>query len=84
METKYAFVINPNAGVKKKINIEEFIASHFPKTIAYDIIIWENADDITPIVQQIKTKNYFRSKRSRPSTRAVDAIFTATVSGDPT
>ena len=58
METKYVFVINPNAGVKKKINIEEFIASQFPKTIAYDIIIWENADDITPIAQQIKTKNY--------------------------
>lgn len=58
METKYAFVINPNAGVKKKLNIEEFIASQFPKSIAYDIIIWENANDITPIAQQIKTKNY--------------------------
>jgi len=58
VETKYAFVINPNAGVKKKLDIEEFIATHFPKKIAYDIIIWEDANDITPISQQIKTRNY--------------------------
>ncbi len=58
VETKYAFVINPNAGVKKKLNIESFIASHFPKKIPYDIIIWEEADDISPIIQQIKNNDY--------------------------
>lgn len=58
VETKYAFIINPNAGAKKKLNIETFIASQFPKTIVYDIIIWENANDITPIAKQIKAKNY--------------------------
>ena len=58
METKYAFVINPNAGVKKKLNIETFIALHFPKSLSYDIIIWEDADDITPISKQIQQNQY--------------------------
>ena len=58
METKYAFVINPNAGVKKKLNIESFISDHFPKLIPYDIIIWEEADDISPIIEQVKSNHY--------------------------
>ena len=58
METKYAFVINPNAGVKKKLNIEKFIESNFPKSLSYDIIIWEYADDITPISNQIQQNQY--------------------------
>lgn len=58
METKYAFVINPNAGVKNKLNIESFIATHFPKTVSYDIIIWKEADDISPIIEQIKNNHY--------------------------
>ncbi len=58
METKYAFVINPNAGVKKKLNIETFIESNFPKSLSYDIIIWEYADDITPISNQIQQNQY--------------------------
>ena len=58
METKYAFVINPNAGVKKKLNIEKFIESNFPKSLSYDIIIWEDADDITPISKQIQQNQY--------------------------
>jgi diacylglycerol kinase family enzyme len=58
VETKYAFVINPNAGVKKKLNIETFIESNFPKSLSYDIIIWEYADDITPISNQIQQNQY--------------------------
>ena len=58
METKYAFVINPNAGVKKKLNIESFISDHFPKSIPYDIIIWEEAEDISPIIEQVKNNHY--------------------------
>jgi diacylglycerol kinase (ATP) len=58
VETKYAFVINPNAGVKKKLNIESFIADYFPKSIPYDIIIWEEADDISPIIEQVKSNHY--------------------------
>ncbi|MFO0322611.1 MAG: diacylglycerol/lipid kinase family protein [Bacteroidota bacterium] len=58
MAIKFAFVINPNAGVKKKFNVEGFIASNFPKNLLYDIIIWEEADDISPIVEKIKNNQY--------------------------
>lgn len=55
---KIAFVINPNAGVKKKINVIEFIKSNFPKTIDYDLIVWKNANDFDSVKQQIINGNY--------------------------
>ena len=58
MNQKIAFVINPNAGVKKKINIIEFIKEHFPKTISYDFIVWKNKDDFESVKQQILSGNY--------------------------
>jgi YegS/Rv2252/BmrU family lipid kinase len=58
MAQKIAFVINPNAGVKKKINIIEFIKTHFPKHIAYDFIVWKNKDDFESVKQQILQGNY--------------------------
>lgn len=58
MQQKIAFVINPNAGIKKKINIIEFIKTHFPKHISYDFIIWKNKDDFESIKQQILLGNY--------------------------
>ncbi len=58
MSQKVAFVINPNAGVKKKINIIEFIKEHFPKTISYDLIVWKNKDDFDSVKQQILSGNY--------------------------
>lgn len=58
MSQKIAFVINPNAGVKKKINIIEFIKTHFPKNIPYDFIVWKNKDDFNIVKQQILEGNY--------------------------
>jgi diacylglycerol kinase (ATP) len=58
MSQKVAFVINPNAGVKKKINIIEFIKTHFPKSIPYDFIVWKNKDDFESVKQQILAGNY--------------------------
>ncbi|MBI3519504.1 MAG: diacylglycerol kinase family lipid kinase [Bacteroidetes bacterium] len=58
MPQKVAFVINPNAGVKKKIDIIEFIKTHFPKTIPYDFIVWKNKDDFESVKQQILQGNY--------------------------
>lgn len=55
---KIAFVINPNAGVKKKINVIEFIKDNFPKTIDYDLIVWKNANDFDSVKQQIITGKY--------------------------
>lgn len=58
MQQKIAFVINPNAGVKKKINSIEFIKTHFPKQISYDFIVWKNKDDFELVKQQILEGNY--------------------------
>ena len=58
MNQKIAFVINPNAGVKKKINIIEFIKTHFSKKISYDFIVWKNKDDFESVKQQIIAGNY--------------------------
>lgn len=58
MSQKVAFVINPNAGVKKKINVIEFIKTHFSKNIPYDLIVWKNKDDFESVKQQILSGNY--------------------------
>ena len=58
MQQKIAFVINPNAGVKKKINIIEFIKTNFPKHISYDFIVWKNKYDFESVKQQIIAGNY--------------------------
>lgn len=58
MTQKIAFVINPNAGVKKKVDIIEFIKSHFSKHIPYDFIVWKNKDDFESVKQQILKGNY--------------------------
>lgn len=58
MSQKIAFVINPNAGVKKKINIIDFIKTHFSKQIPYDLIVWKNKDDFESVKQQILSGNY--------------------------
>lgn len=58
MLQKIAFVINPNAGVKKNINISEFINANFPKHISYELIVWENKDDFNSVKQHILSGNY--------------------------
>lgn len=58
MAQKIAFVINPNAGVKKKINIIDFIKTHFAKHIPYDLIVWKNKDDFESVKKQILEGNY--------------------------
>ena len=58
MSQKVAFVINPNAGVKKKINVIEFIKTHFSKNTPYDLIVWKNKDDFESVKQQIVSGNY--------------------------
>lgn len=58
MESQIAFVINPNAGVKKKINIQDFITDHFPKDMTYDFLIWEDKHNFESIKQQLLKNNY--------------------------
>lgn len=58
MSQKIAFVINPNAGTKKKLNIIEFIKCNFFKNVAYDFIVWKNKDDFESVKNQILKGNY--------------------------
>lgn len=58
MSHKIAFIINPKAGVKKKIDVLEFIKSNFSKDISYDLIVWKNKDDFDSIKNQILSENY--------------------------
>ena len=58
MLQKVAFVINPSAGVKKKINIIDFIKKHFSGNIPSDFIVWENKDDFDAVKNQILKGNY--------------------------
>lgn len=58
MNKKIAFIINPKAGVKKNIDLQQFIRDHFPARIDYDIILWENKDDFASIRDQIFNNHY--------------------------
>ena len=58
MSQKIAFVINPNAGTKRKLNIIEFIKCNFSKNIAYDFIVWKNKDDFESVKEQILKGKY--------------------------
>lgn len=58
MQQKVAFVINPKAGVKKKINLEEFITINFNKNIAHDLIVWKNKDDFESIKIKLINGDY--------------------------
>jgi len=58
MPQKIAFVINPNAGTKRKLNIIEFIKCNFSKNIAYDFIVWKNKDDFESVKEQILKGKY--------------------------
>lgn len=58
MNKKVAFIINPKAGVKKNIDLSEFIIKHFPKNIPYDIIVWENKDDFDSIKQRVLNNHF--------------------------
>lgn len=55
---KVAFIINPKAGVKKKINVEEFISANFSKNIPFDLIVWKNKDDFDSIKQRVLNDGY--------------------------
>lgn len=55
---KIAFVINPNAGVKKKIDIIGFVKNYFPENIPYDLIVWKNPHDFDSVKQQVLSGSY--------------------------
>lgn len=55
---KVAFIINPKAGVKKKMDVPAFIEEHFSKEIQKEIILWKNKDDFENIKQRVLTGGF--------------------------
>lgn len=53
MQKKVVFIINPKAGVKKKMNVPAFIEEHFSKEIEKKIIVWQKIEDLGKIKQEI-------------------------------
>lgn len=58
MNHKIAFIINPKAGVKKNINLVDFISKNFKSSHPFDCIVWENKDDFESVKQRILSNNY--------------------------
>ncbi len=53
MSRKIAFIINPKAGVKKKMDVPQFIKDNFSSSIPYQIFLWKNINDFASIKQQV-------------------------------
>ncbi|MCD6068431.1 MAG: diacylglycerol kinase [Bacteroidetes bacterium] len=53
MSRKVIFIINPKAGVKKKMDVPAFIERHFSPAIEKEIVLWENANDFDSIRRRI-------------------------------
>lgn len=58
MNHNIAFIINPKAGVKKNINLIEFITANFKSTHSFQCIVWENKNDFESIKQRLLTENF--------------------------
>ncbi len=55
---KVAFIVNPKAGVKKKIDIPQLIRSNFSKDIESEILIWDNKNNFESIQQKVLNENF--------------------------
>src|ERR1700758_3904310 len=58
MIRKVAFVINPNAGGKKKENIIQLISENLSVKTPYDIFVWEEKNNFGEIQKQITSGKY--------------------------
>lgn len=55
---KVLFVINPKAGIKKKINPVAFIQRNFDSRVLYEIVVWEHKDDFGSIKKLLESNEY--------------------------
>lgn len=53
MPKKVLFIINPKAGVKKKMDVPAFIEEHFPSGIEKEIVTWNNPSSFEAIKNKI-------------------------------
>lgn len=55
---KVVFIVNPKAGVKKKIDVPQLIADNFSKEIPSEILIWKDKNDFEKIRERIFAGNF--------------------------
>lgn len=55
---KVAFIVNPKAGVRKKIDVQELIRSNFSKDIQFEILLWNDKNNFEKIKQKILQENF--------------------------
>jgi YegS/Rv2252/BmrU family lipid kinase len=58
MQKKVAFIVNPNAGTRKKIDIPSLIKSNFSKDIPSEIIIWDDKFNFQPIEKKLLEEGF--------------------------
>ena len=58
MDLRFAFIINPNSGKRKKYNVVDLITENFPKNIEKDFIIWKDKNDFVSVKKKIFEKKY--------------------------
>lgn len=58
MKRHVLFIVNPNAGKKISDKIIQHIKTHFPTSINYLIIIWQDRDHFTEILRAIQNDGY--------------------------
>ena len=55
---KVAFIVNPKAGLKKKIDVSELITDNFSKDIPYEIIIWNDKNNFEKIKEKLFSEGF--------------------------
>jgi YegS/Rv2252/BmrU family lipid kinase len=55
---KWLFVINPNAGRKRGVDLERLISEQADARLSHDIVVWEKADDFSPVTAAIESGKY--------------------------
>ncbi len=55
---KVAFIVNPKAGVKKKLDIPGLIRANFSSKIPYEILVWGNKNDFLAIKNRVLNEGF--------------------------
>ena len=58
MEKKVVFIVNPKAGVKKKIDIPKLISDNFTAAIPFEILVWKDKNGFEEIKEKIFAGNF--------------------------
>ena len=58
MDRKFAFIINPNAGVKRRKDVRKLISDFFPSGDLYELLLWEDKNNFEKVWSKVREKNF--------------------------